>query len=148
MGLTLQIGLELEQELGTNPYKFGLVGATDSHTGLSTAEEENFFGKHSGAEPSPERVNHPIAKVGDAEYTGWSMVASGYQGIWATENTREALFDAMIRKETYATTGPRMLVRFFGGWEFAEARRTEPTPGGGRVYEGRADGRRPPGSIR
>ena len=117
----LQIGLELEQELGTNPYKFGLVGATDSHTGLSTAEEENFFGKHSGAEPSPERVNHPMAKVGDAEYTGWSMVASGYQGIWATENTREALFDAMIRKETYATTGPRMLVRFFGGWEFAEA---------------------------
>ena len=117
----LQIGLELEQEFGINPYKFGLVGATDSHTGLSTAEEENFFGKHSGAEPSPERVNHPMAKIGDAEYAGWSMLASGYQGIWATENTREALFDAMIRKETYATTGPRMLVRFFGGWEFTEA---------------------------
>ena len=116
----LQIGLELEQELGVNPYKFGLIGATDSHTGLSTAGEDNFFGKHSGAEPNPERVNHPMAKIGDAEYAGWSMVASGYQGVWATENTREALFDAMMRKETYATTGPRMLVRFFGGWEFSE----------------------------
>jgi hypothetical protein len=117
----LQIGLQLEQELGVNPYKFGLVGATDSHTGLSTAEEENFFGKHSGMEPNPERVNHPMAKVGDLEYPGWSIAASGYQGIWATENTREALFDAMMRKETYATTGPRMLVRFFGGWDFVEA---------------------------
>jgi hypothetical protein len=117
----LQIGLQLEQDLGVNPYKFGLVGATDTHTGLSTAEEENFFGKHSGAEPSPGRVSHPMAKVGDKEYTGWGMVASGYQGIWAKENTREALFDAMMRKETYATTGPRMLVRFFGGWDFNEA---------------------------
>ena len=117
----LQIGLELYDKLGVNPYKFGLVGATDSHTGLATAAEDNFFGKHSGAEPSPERVHHAMAKVGDLEYAGWSMVASGYQGIWATENTREALFDAMMRKETYATTGPRMLVRFFGGWEFDAA---------------------------
>ena len=116
----LQIGLQLEQELGVNPYKFGMIGATDSHTGLATAEEENFFGKHSGSEPSPERVNHPMARVGDAEYPGWSTVSSGYAGVWATENTREAIFDAMMRKETYATTGPRMLVRFFGGWEFAE----------------------------
>jgi len=117
----LQMGLELEQKLGVNPYKFGLVGATDSHTGLSTAQEDNFFGKHSGAEPRPERVSHPMAKIGENEYPGWSMVASGYQGIWATENTREALFDAMMRKETYATTGSRMVVRFFGGWEFEEA---------------------------
>ena len=118
----LQIGLKLEQKLGTNPYKFGLIGATDSHTGLSTAEEENFFGKHSGAEPNAERVHHPMARIetedGVLEYTGWSMVASGYQGVWAAENTREALFDAMMRKETYGTTGPRMLVRFFGGWDF------------------------------
>jgi hypothetical protein len=118
----LQIGLELGKKLGVNPYKFGLIGATDSHTGLATAEEENFFGKHSGAEPSAERVYHPMARVetedGVREYTGWSMVSSGYQGVWATENTREALFDAMMRKETYATTGPRILVRFFGGWGF------------------------------
>ncbi len=117
----LQLGLMLEDKLGTNPYKFGLVGATDSHTALAAVEEENFFGKHSGAEPNPARAEHPMAKVGDNEYPGWSMVASGYQGVWATENTREALFDAMMRKETYATTGPRMLVRFFGGWEFTEA---------------------------
>ncbi len=117
----LQIGIQLEQSIGVNPYKIGLVGATDSHTGLATAAEENFFGKHAGTEPSAERVNHPMAKIGDAEYPGWSMAASGYQGIWATENTREALFDAMMRKETYGTTGPRMVVRFFGGWEFVEA---------------------------
>jgi len=117
----LGIGLELEKKLGVNPYKFGFIGSTDSHTGLATAQEDNFFGKHSGAEPNPMRVEHPMAKVGDAEYTGWSMVASGLAAVWARENTREALFDAMINKETYGTTGPRMLVRFFGGWEFTAA---------------------------
>ncbi len=117
----LGIGLQMERELGTNPYKFGMIGSTDSHTGLATAAEENFFGKHSGSEPSPERWEHPMARVGDAEYAGWSVAASGLAGVWARENTREAIFDAMMRKETYATTGPRMLVRFFGGWEFSEA---------------------------
>jgi len=116
----LKVGLQVEEEFGVNPYKFGFVGATDTHTGLATAQEDNFFGKHSGAEPNADRVNHPMAKVGDAEYTGWGMVASGLQGVWARENTREALFDAMERKETYATTGSRMMVRFFGGWEFTE----------------------------
>ncbi len=106
------------QKLGVNPYKFGMIGSTDSHTGLATAEEENFFGKHSGAEPSPKRWEHPMAQLGDKKYEGWSMVSSGYAAVWATENTREAIFDAMMRKETYATTGPRMLVRFFGGWDF------------------------------
>jgi hypothetical protein len=114
----LQLGLQAEKRLGVNPYKFGFIGSTDSHTALATAEEENFFGKHSGAEPSAQRWEHPMAKVGDAEYTGWSMVSSGYAAVWARENTREALFDAMMRRETYATTGSRMLVRFFGGWEF------------------------------
>jgi hypothetical protein len=116
----LQTGLLLEDSLGVNPYKFGMIGSTDSHTGLATAEEENFFGKHSGAEPSPKRWEHPMAKVGDKEYTGWGMVSSGYAAVWARENTREAIFDAMMRKETYATTGPRMMIRFFGGWEFTE----------------------------
>jgi hypothetical protein len=116
----LQIGLQLEQELGVNPYKFGMIGSTDSHTGLATAQEDNFFGKHSGAEPSPERWEHPMAQVGDKKYEGWSMVGSGLAAVWARENTREALFEAMRRKETYATTGSRMLVRFFGGWEFTE----------------------------
>ena len=117
----LQIGLQLEKKLGVNPYKFGMIGATDSHTGLATAGEDNFFGKHSGAEPGPKRWEHPMAKLGDREYTGWSMVSSGYAGVWAKENTRAAIFDAMMRKETYATTGPRMIVRFFGGWNFTEA---------------------------
>ncbi|MDH4070464.1 MAG: DUF3604 domain-containing protein, partial [Ignavibacteria bacterium] len=81
----LQTGLQLEQQTGANPYKFGFIGSTDSHTGLATAEEENFFGKHSGAEPGPKRWEHPMAKIGDAEYTGWGMVASGYAAVWARE---------------------------------------------------------------
>jgi hypothetical protein len=117
----LQIGLQLERVLGVNPYKFGMIGSTDSHTGLATAGEDNFFGKHSGSEPGPQRWEHPMAEVGDKRYEGWSMVSSGYAAVWATENTREALFDAMMRKETYATTGPRMMVRLFGGWEFEAA---------------------------
>ena len=117
----LQLGMQLEQKFGTNPYKFGMIGSTDSHTGLATAQEDNFFGKHSGGEPGPHRWEHPMAKVGDAEYPGWSVAASGLAGVWASENTREAIFDAMKRKETYATTGSRMLVRFFGGWDFVES---------------------------
>ena len=116
----LQIGLKLEQDLGVNPYKFGMIGSTDSHTGLATAGEDNFFGKHSGAEPGPKRWEHPMAQVGDKKYEGWSMVSSGYAAVWAKENTRAAIFDAMKRKETYATTGPRMTVRFFGGWNYSE----------------------------
>jgi len=114
----LKRGLQLEEELGVNPFKYGLVGATDSHTGLSTADDDNYFGKTSGMEPSPTRMTHPFAKFGDVAILGWETLASGYQAVWARENTREALFDAMERKETYATTGPRMLVRFFGGWSF------------------------------
>jgi Protein of unknown function (DUF3604) len=119
----LKNGLKLEQDLGTNPYKFGLVGSSDAHTGLSAMEEENFFGKTTPQEPSPHRMTSTFF---DNPQTGvkvmdWEQAASGYAGVWATENTREALFDAMQRKEVYATTGPRMLVRFFGGWDF-EAR--------------------------
>jgi hypothetical protein len=114
----LRNGLALEEKLGTNPYKFGMVGSTDSHTSLATAQEDNFFGKHSGSEPGPERMEHPMAKMGDQEYEGWSVAASGLAAVWATDNTRAAIFDAMERKETYATTGSRILVRFFGGWEF------------------------------
>jgi hypothetical protein len=117
----LQIGLQLQQKLGVNPYKFGMIGSTDSHTGLATAEEENFFGKHSGTEPGPERIHHPMAKTQNGSYESWDMVASGLAAVWAKENTREALFDAMSRRETYATTGPRMMVRFFGGWDFTES---------------------------
>jgi hypothetical protein len=114
----LKQGLMLEKKFGTNPYKFGMVGATDAHTSLTTAEEDNFFGKSTSVEPSATRVAHPFVKSALGAFEGDMLVASGYQGIWATENTRAALFDAMERKETYATTGSRMLVRFFGGWDF------------------------------
>jgi Protein of unknown function (DUF3604) len=117
----LQLGLKLGAELGTNPYKFGMIGSTDSHTSLATADDDNFFGKHSGSEPSPERMKHPFASFGGKTVMGWETLASGYAAVWASENTREALFDAMMRKETYATTGPRILVRFFGGYDFDEA---------------------------
>jgi hypothetical protein len=114
----LKNGLLLEQRLGTNPYKFGLVGSTDSHTGLATAEEDNFFGKHSGSEPSPERMLHPFTETKQGKFDGWQTVASGLAAVWAKENTREAIFDAMARREVYGTTGSRMMVRFFGGWDF------------------------------
>ncbi len=114
----LRNGLKLEQELGVNPYKFGMIGSTDAHTGLATADEDNFWGKTSSSEPSPDRATHPFVKTENATIMGWEQTASGYAGVWATDNTREALFDAMQRKEVYATTGPRMIVRFFGGWNF------------------------------
>ena len=114
----LKLGLKLEHELGFNPYKFGMIGSTDTHTALATAEEENFFGKHSGVEPSPKRMEHPVGCFGSVCVMGWEQAASGYAAVWARDNTREAIFDAMERKEAYATTGPRMIVRFFGGWDF------------------------------
>lgn len=114
----LKRGLEFEAKLGVNPYKFGQIGSTDSHTSMPAVEEENFFGKHSGVEPSPERANHVTLGGKEGTIMGYQMASSGYAAVWATENTRGALWDAMKRRETYATTGSRMLVRFFGGWEF------------------------------
>jgi len=117
----LKNGLKLEAALGTNPYKFGMIGSSDAHTGLAALREENFFGKTVPQEPSPERMQKAFfdnAKTG-VKIMDWEVGASGYAAVWATENTREAIWDAMERKETYATTGPRMIVRFFGGWDFA-----------------------------
>jgi hypothetical protein len=114
----LKNGLKLEKELGVNPYKFGMVGSTDAHTGLTAVEEENFFGKTSSSEPSPVRATHPFIKTDKAVIMGWEQTSSGYAAVWAPENTRAALWDAMQRRETYATTGPRVVVRFFAGWDF------------------------------
>jgi hypothetical protein len=117
----LKNGLRLEQQLGTNPYKFGLIGSSDAHTGLAAMEEESFFGKTAPQEPSPERMRATFfdnAKTG-VKIMDWEVGASGYAAVWANGNTREAIWDAMERRETYATTGSRLLVRFFGGWEFA-----------------------------
>jgi hypothetical protein len=116
----LKNGLNLESKLGVNPYKFGMIGSSDAHNGLSALEEENFFGKTAPQEPSPERMTKTFFKHPKTGVTimDWEVSASGYAAVWATENTREAIFDAMQRRETYATTGPRMFVRFFGGWDF------------------------------
>ena len=118
----LKRGLAIEQNLGVNPFKFGMIGATDSHTGMATAAEENFFGKHSGVEPEPNRWKHLVIEAPDPELSiyGWKQAAGGLGAIWAEENTRASIFDAMMRKETYATTGSRMGVRFFGGWDFSQ----------------------------
>jgi hypothetical protein len=115
----LKNGLVLEKKFGINPYKFGLIGSTDSHTGLSAVEEENFFGKATNAEPSPTRMQHPFTRTENGAFEGYELVASGYTGVWAKENTRKALWDAMKRKEVYGTTGPRISVRFFGGWNYS-----------------------------
>jgi len=119
----LGLGLDLAAKLGANPFKFGLIGSSDSHTGLAAADEDNFWGKFSRNEPAPDRWKETWIPEGvpvDVRYYEWEMAASGYAAVWAKENTRAALFDAMRRRETYATTGPRMVVRFFGGWDFEE----------------------------
>ena len=124
----LKQGFALQAEFGLNPYKFGFSGATDSHTSLSTADSDNYFGKATNAEPSPTRMEHPFTKTEMGEFPGWSLVASGYTGVWAEENTRQSIWDAMVRREVYATTGPRMMVRFFGGWEFDDSDGQSRTP--------------------
>jgi hypothetical protein len=118
----LQIGMQLEDKFGVNPYKFGMVGSTDAHTSLATTREENFYGKASHLEPEPDRWKHTIiaSLAGDPNLSSYSYesLSSGLAAIWARENSREGLFDAMQKKETYATTGTRILGRFFGGWDY------------------------------
>ena len=135
-------GLALGRALGVNPFQFGLIGSTDSHTSLATAEDANFWGKFSINEPYAGRAADPWARFETPEgpefaafarttdlpeglYT-WNLVASGYAAVWAHENTRASLFDAMDRRETYSTTGPRMSIRFFGGWGFEEGDALKP----------------------
>jgi len=117
----LKNGLKLKRKLGHNPYQFGMVGSTDSHTGLPTADENYFFGKFKHEEPMAGRMHEPMVNTNTPDmWQTWEMSASGYAAVWARENTREAIWDAMRRREVYATTGPRMTVRFFGGWEFSK----------------------------
>lgn len=123
----LKNGLKLEEQLGTNPYKFGLIGSTDSHTAMATADRDNYSGKFTNMVNDPKRALR-AEEIGNANSTasqtrrfGWQYLASGYAAVWAENNTREALWDAMKRKEVYGTTGPRIQLRFFGGWDFTEA---------------------------
>ena len=115
----LKSGLKIENNIGVNPFKFGLIGSTDAHTGLSAIEENNYWGKMSVNEPKKDRALS-VTKGQAFSISGEEQTASGYAAVWAIDNTRTAIFDAMQRRETYATTGPRITVRFFGGWNFED----------------------------
>jgi len=120
----LKNGLKYDASLGVNPFKFGMIGASDSHTGLATTREENYYGKFSKSEPAPGRWKEFIvqSRTNDAlSLLAYEELASGLAGVWATENTREALFDAMERREVYSTTGSRIVVRMFGGWDYLKS---------------------------
>ena len=110
----LKRGLELEATTGVNPYKVGMIGSTDSHTGMSAVEENNFAGKGQH-DAFPDDRPHP---TGLGSSRGWDMGAAGLAGVWAEENTREAIFAAFQRREVYGSTGPRIPLRFFGGFGF------------------------------
>ncbi len=116
----LKLGLAHEDRLGVNPFKVGMIGSTDNHVSLSTTREENFFGKLPSLEPSEDRINDAFLKTADGTpaILSWESPASGLAAVWAHENTRDSLFDAMARKEVYATTGTRITVRVFAGWDF------------------------------
>ena len=115
-------GLTLEAQMGVNPYAFGMIGATDSHTSLATGDEDNFWGKHTGNEQSYEDRSIVPQNLGTREGRfGWHYLAGGYAAAWAKGNTRAEIFDAFARREVYATTGPRMTVRVFGGFDFTDA---------------------------
>ncbi|MCP3940958.1 MAG: DUF3604 domain-containing protein [Desulfobacteraceae bacterium] len=111
----LRSGLSMEEKIGVNPFKFGLIGSTDSHTGLSSSEENNFWGKMA-YDSTPE--TKCLSVIADSNGTGWDMSAAGLAAVWATENTRQSIYSAFKRREVYATTGPRIKVRLFGGWSF------------------------------
>lgn len=115
----LMRGLAIEQKIGVNPYKFGLIGSTDAHTGLASAEENNFWGKM--AKDSTPETKRSTLISNNKSSNGWVMAAQGLAAVWAQENTREAIYAAFKRKETYATTGPRIAIRVFAGRNFEAA---------------------------
>ena len=124
----LKRGLAYEEKLGANPFKFGMIGSTDSHTSIPSTEEDSFFGKVSLAEPSANshfRFNEPVIgrnlKDKSQKIRHWRAASSGLAAVWARENTRESIWDALKRKEVYATTGTRLKVRVFAGWDFVKA---------------------------
>jgi len=125
----LKMGLSLEEKLGSNPFKFGMVGSTDSHTGLPGTAEDNWWGKAPFVEPSPERWQDVLIRSSvdsTLDLTALQLAASGLAGVWAHENTRDALWDAIARREVFGTTGTRLQVRVFGGFDFAESDLTRP----------------------
>jgi hypothetical protein len=145
----LKRGLSIGQQVGVNPYKFGLIGSTDAHTGLSTSEEGNFWGKMA-SDSTPETKERLGVQM---RSNGWNMSASGIAAVWAKENTREALYAAFKRKEVYATSGPRLRVQMFAGWDFPEGAESSESfsvigsqfgvPMGGDLTAGDNDGKAP-----
>ncbi len=107
-------GLAIAQEIGGNPFKFGVIGSTDCHNGASNIEEDNQIGKSGVQDPTPE-IRMSDMKSGERIRKG---AVGGVAGVWAKENTREAIFEAFQRKEVFATSGPRIKVRFFASWGF------------------------------
>jgi hypothetical protein len=124
----LKKGLQLEDKIGANPFKFGLIGATDSHTGLATSREENYFGKYSKTEPKGTRHDYEVIPAEDKSLriVTSQELASGLTACWARDNTRMGIAEAIKRKEVYATTGTRIRVRLFAGWDFKEDEVTRP----------------------
>ncbi len=120
----LTLGLQEQQRMGVNPFRFGVVGGTDSHTALATADEDNYWGKFSKDEPNVGRAVETVvprsASDSNGIYANHRLLASGLTAVWAQNNTRESLFDALQRREVYASTGPRITVRLFAGWDFVE----------------------------
>ena len=114
----LKRGIQVEEKLGVNPFKYGMIGAGDIHTGLSTAEENNHMGETAAGEPRAERSTNIETRGQGMQREGWQSLGGSLAGVWAISNTREAIFDAMKRREVYATTGTRMSVRVFGGYGF------------------------------
>jgi hypothetical protein len=117
----LKMGLEFEKSLGANPFKFGMVGSTDTHSGLPATREDNWWGKAPFLEPSPNRWKDVLIRSSrdpSLDLTALQLAASGLAGVWATDNTREAIWDAMARREVFGTTGTRLQIRVFGGYGF------------------------------
>ena len=128
----LKLGLELEDKLGVNPYQFGMIGGSDAHVGVISTREDNFFGEFSNGLPSPDRWKTPLIMVDNDPKKGplvsvWNEQAAGLGGVWASENTREGIWDALKRKEVYATSGDRPIIRVFAGWDFEPADMIAPT---------------------
>ncbi len=120
----LKDGLRHEATLGTNPFKYGIIGATDNHNGSpGDTEEDDFIGSHGYTDATPELRLF-------SEIPGWEKLPylnpGALTGVWAEENTRECVYDALARKETFGTSGTRTQVRFFGGWDFPEDLNLQP----------------------
>ena len=115
-------GLQIDNEIGINPYQFGLIGSSDSHNASIPVEEDNYTGKIGTGDATPETRRYG----GSITSQNIKYSAAGLAGVWAEENTRESIFAALKRKETFATSGPRIRIRMFAGWSFNDSIRGQP----------------------